>query len=173
MKLANDVVNICSAVVKGYSRHNAFHSYGAYNYIVSNLMFFTARAFNGRLAIELVILHEGITIGRAIKSITHTFLIDDQSVTSFNSVKGTRLPSITFFIFSFSSVGDSSDEPILTTTTSALPLEIPYLRMASVIFRINQYLQHYLKAKCTTYVMGRIKIIQDLRVYSFRAKLAL
>jgi hypothetical protein len=107
------------------------------------------------------------------RSVTHTFLIDDQSVTSRNSVKGTRVPSISSFIFSFSFAGDSSDEPILTTTTSTLPFEIPYLRIASVIFRIDQRLQDILKAKRTTYVMGRIKIIQDLRVYSFRAKLAL
>ena len=58
VKLATDVVNICSAVVKGYSRHNAFHSNRAYNNIVSNLMF-SAAAFDGRrLAIELVILRE-------------------------------------------------------------------------------------------------------------------
>ena len=133
-------------------------------------MFFTA--FDGCLAVELVILQEKmgeLTIGRVKKkTITHTFLIDDQSVTSLNSVKGTRVPSITSFIFSS---GDSSDEPILTTTTSTLPLEIPYLRIASVIFEIDQHI--ILKAKRTTYVVGRIKIIQDLRVYSFCAKLAL
>ena len=131
-------------------------------------------AFDGRLAIEFVILQEVMDEQRLEgwkKSTKHTFLIDDQSVTSPNSVKGTRVPSITSFIFSS---GDSSDEPILTTTTSTLPLEIPYLRIASVIFRIDdQHLQHIPKAKRTTYVMGRIKIVQDLRVYSFRAKLTL
>ena len=40
-----------------YSRHNTFHSNGAYNDIVNNFIFFTT--FDGRLAIiELVILQE-------------------------------------------------------------------------------------------------------------------
>ena len=108
-------------------------------------MFFTA--FDGCLAIELVILQEKmgkINDWTGEKKKTHTFLIDDQSVTSPNSVKGTRVPSITSFIFSS---GDSSDEPILTTMTSTLPLEIPYLRIASVIFKIDQHLQHNSKSK--------------------------
>ena len=55
--------------------------------------------------------------------------------------------------------------------TSTLPLEIPYRRIASVIFRIDQRL--YFRPKCITYIMSRVKIIQDLGVHSFRAKLAL
>ena len=76
---------------------------------------------------------------------THTFLTADQSVTSFNSARGTRVPSITSFIFPSTAAVDSFDEPILTTMISKLPLEMPYLRIASVIFRTDQHLQHILK----------------------------
>ena len=127
------------------SRHNAFHSNGAYNDIVNSFMFFSA--FDGRLAIEFMILQ--IEMGKqrldGQKSSTHTFLTVDQSVTFPSSTRGTRVPSITSFTFPSTTVGDSSDEPILTTITSTLPLEMPYLRIASVIFRIYQHLQHILK----------------------------
>ena len=76
-------------------------------------------------------------VRRTKKPSTQTFLTEDQSVTSFSSHRGTRVPSITSFNLPSIVVGDSSDEPILTTMTSTLPLEIPYLRIASVIFRIS------------------------------------
>lgn len=127
------------------SRHNAFHSNRAYNDIINDFMFSTA--FNGRLAIELMILRvEQLNNDWMVKkSGVHTFLTADQSVTSPSSTRGTRVPSITSFIFPSTSAGDNSDELILTPITSTLPFEMPYFRIASVIFRINQDLQTIFK----------------------------